>query len=152
MFVATQPGLARRQGPHGPGDCGPDVDLGTEGIDVAINRTITLVVLGIMLFASAGVARAQLGSPFSGTLEPVADDRGAAPTASGTGFLYSVMDYYPQGPKMMVNGTFDGEWTPPRRLPICIARPPDRATRLPDSWTEGVRSGRLEGHLGYVER
>ncbi len=93
---------------------------------MAINRTLTLVVLGIMLFASSGVARAQLGSPFSGTLEPVADDQEAAPSASGTGVLYSVMDYYPEGPKMMVNGTFDGMDSP---APVAHLH---RATTGPD--------------------
>ena len=71
---------------------------------MALNRTRALAVIVVTLLVSAGVARGQLGAPFSGRLEPIADAQGAA----GTGFLYSVMDYYPEGPKMMVNGTFEG--------------------------------------------
>ena len=63
-----------------------------------------LVVIGAALLVSAGAAWGQLGAPFSGTLEPVDGGEGA----TGTGFLYSVLDYYPEGPKLMVNGTFDG--------------------------------------------
>ena len=63
-----------------------------------------LAVIGAVLLVSAGAAWGQLGAPFSGTLEPVDGSAGA----TGTGFLYSVLDYYPEGPKLMVNGTFDG--------------------------------------------
>lgn len=63
-----------------------------------------LVVIGAALLVSSGAAWGQLGAPFSGTLEPVEGSDGA----TGTGFLYSVLDYYPEGPKLMVNGTFDG--------------------------------------------
>ena len=59
-----------------------------------------LVVIGAALLVSAGAAWGQLGAPFSGTLEPVEGSDGA----TGTGFLYSVLE----GPKLMVNGTFDG--------------------------------------------
>lgn len=73
---------------------------------MALHRTPALVVVSALL-ACAGVAAGQLGSPFSGRLEPIAADQGATPP-TGTGFIYSVMDYYPEGPKLMVNGTFDG--------------------------------------------
>ena len=71
---------------------------------MAFNGLRSLVVIGAALLVSAGAAWGQLGAPFSGTLEPIADGDGT----SGTGFLYSVLDYYPEGPKLMVNGTFDG--------------------------------------------
>ena len=67
-----------------------------------------LVVIGAALLVTAGTAWGQLGAPFSGTLEPVEGSDGA----TGTGFLYSVLDYYPEGPKLMVNGTFDGMSSP----------------------------------------
>ena len=81
-----------------------------------------LVVIGAALLLSAGAAWGQLGAPFSGTLEPVDGSDGA----TGTGFLYSVLDYYPEGPKLMVNGTFDG-----MRSPATVAHL-HRATRGPD--------------------
>lgn len=61
----------------------------------------------VALLALTGVARGQLGAPFSGTLEPLPGAETAA-DATGAGFLYSVLDYYPEGPKLMVNGTFEG--------------------------------------------
>lgn len=64
--------------------------------------------VALLLLAAGGAVRGQLGAPFSGTLEPVAEAAGA----TGTGFLYSVLDYYPEGPKLMVNGTFDGMSSP----------------------------------------
>ena len=77
---------------------------------MAVNRTRPLVVAAaaLLVLVSATAVRGQLGAPFSGTLEPVADAGGA----TGTGFLYSVLDYYPEGPKLMVNGTFDGMTSP----------------------------------------
>ena len=81
-----------------------------------------LVVIGVALLVSAGAARGQLGAPFSGSLEPIADDDGT----TGTGFLYSVLDYYPEGPKLMVNGTFDG-----MNSPATVAHL-HRATKGPD--------------------
>ena len=62
---------------------------------MAINRTLTLGVIVATLLVSAGIARGQLGSPFSGKLEPVSDGSATAPT--GTGILYAVLDYYPEG-------------------------------------------------------
>ena len=67
-----------------------------------------LAGIGAALLVTAGTAWGQLGAPFSGTLEPVDGSDGA----TGTGFLYSVLDYYPEGPKLMVNGTFDGMSSP----------------------------------------
>ena len=67
-----------------------------------------LVVVGSALLVSAGAAWGQLGAPFSGALEPIADGDGAAAAETGSGLLYSVLDYYPEGPKLMVNGTFEG--------------------------------------------
>lgn len=67
-----------------------------------------LAVIGAALFVSAGAVWGQLGAPFAGTLEPVEGSDGA----TGAGVLYSVLDYYPEGPKLMVNGTFDGMRTP----------------------------------------
>lgn len=67
-----------------------------------------LAGIGVALLVTAGTAWGQLGAPFSGTLEPVDGSDGA----TGTGFLYSVLDYYPEGPKLMVNGTFDGMSSP----------------------------------------
>ena len=67
-----------------------------------------LAGIGAALLVTAGAASGQLGAPFSGTLEPVEGSDGA----TGTGFLYSVLDYYPEGPKLMVNGTFDGMGSP----------------------------------------
>ena len=72
-----------------------------------------LVVVGsVVLLVSAGAAWGQLGAPFSGALEPLADGDGAASAAAGSGLLYSVLDYYPEGPKLMVNGTFEGLASP----------------------------------------
>ena len=75
---------------------------------MAFNGLRLLVVIGAALLVSAGAAWGQLGAPFSGTLEPIADGDGT----TGTGFLYSVLDYYPEGPKLMVNGTFDDMSSP----------------------------------------
>ena len=66
-------------------------------------KLFAVFVLGMILMVF-GTARAQLGAPFSGTLEAI----DAAEAVTGTGFLYSVLDYYPEGPKLMVNGTFEG--------------------------------------------
>lgn len=77
---------------------------------MAIKRS--LVVLVATLLMSAGVSFGQLGAPFSGTLEPITDDQGESAAGTGTGFLYSVLDYYPEGPKLMVNGTFEGMSSP----------------------------------------
>ena len=63
-----------------------------------------VMVIGAALLVSAGAAWGQLGAPFDGMLEPVEGSDGA----TGSGILYSVLDYYPEGPKLMVNGTFDG--------------------------------------------
>ena len=71
---------------------------------MASNGLRLLAGIGAALLVTAGTAWGQLGAPFSGTLEPVDGSDGA----TGTGFLYSVLDYYPEGPKLMVNGTFDG--------------------------------------------
>lgn len=71
---------------------------------MAVHHTRMLVVIVGTMLAMTGTAHGQLGAPFSGTLEPMAD----ASAAAGTGFLYSVLDYYPEGPKLMVNGTFEG--------------------------------------------
>ena len=67
-----------------------------------------LTVVGAASLVSAGAAWGQLGAPFTGMLEPVSGSDGA----TGTGVLYSVLDYYPEGPKLMVNGTFDGMRSP----------------------------------------
>ena len=67
-----------------------------------------LVVIGGALLVSASAAWGQLGAPFSGALEPIADGDAAAAAETGGGLLYSVLDYYPEGPKLMVNGTFEG--------------------------------------------
>lgn len=77
---------------------------------MVIHHTRMLFVIVATLLAVGGVGRAQLGAPFSGTLEPIPES--AANGATGTGFLYSVLDYYEQGPKLMVNGTFDGMTSP----------------------------------------
>ena len=71
---------------------------------MAMHRVRSLVVIVVTLLVTTAVAFGQLGAPFSGTLEPVSE----ADEAAGTGFLYSVLDYYPEGPKLMVNGTFEG--------------------------------------------
>ena len=63
-------------------------------------------VVSIVLSLAVGVS-GQLGVPFSGQFEPVTDGSEGTSPATGTGFVYSVMDYYEQGPKIMVNGTFD---------------------------------------------
>lgn len=92
-----------------------------------MNRPLTLVVVSILFFVSVAAASAQLGSPFSGQLEPIADGQEGVPPSTGSGFLYSVMDYYEQGPKIMVNGTFDG-----LRSPATVAHL-HRATTGPDA-------------------
>ncbi len=79
---------------------------------MAVTGLRVLVVAGSALLVSAGAAWGQLGAPFSGALEPIADGDAAAPAAAGSGFLYSVLDYYPEGPKLMVNGTFEGLASP----------------------------------------
>ena len=79
---------------------------------MAVTGVRLLVVIGSVLLASAGAALGQLGAPFSGSLEPIADEGGAASAETGSGLLYSVLDYYPEGPKLMVNGTFEGMASP----------------------------------------
>lgn len=80
---------------------------------MAVTCTRVLAAAVAVLLVSAGSARAQLGAPFSGTLAPIdGGEEQAGPGASGDGFLYSVLDYYPEGPKLMVNGTFDGMHAP----------------------------------------
>lgn len=87
------------------------------------HRRLFVMVVATLL-AVSGVGRAQLGAPFSGTLEPTPES--AESGATGTGFLYSVLDYYEQGPKLMVNGTFDG-----MRSPATVAHL-HRSTKGPD--------------------
>ena len=77
---------------------------------MANQDTRLFIVIAAVLLAVGGVGHAQLGAPFSGTLEPTPESQENG--ATGTGFLYSVLDYYEQGPKLMVNGTFDGMSSP----------------------------------------
>ena len=66
---------------------------------------------------------AALGAPFSGTLAPIdGGEEQAGPGASGDGFLYSVLDYYPEGPKLMVNGT-ELVWRTSGLTPLTIPSP-----------------------------
>ena len=77
---------------------------------MAHHRTRLFSLIAAALLVAGGVGSAQLGAPFSGTLEPTPESEAGG--ATGTGFLYSVLDYYEQGPKLMVNGTFDGMSSP----------------------------------------
>ena len=75
-------------------------------MELKVTRLFAVIVA--TLAVSTGAARAQLGAPFSGTLKPIVDNQKHPQDSTGTGFLYSVLDYYPEGPKLMVNGTFEG--------------------------------------------
>ena len=78
---------------------------------MAIGLLRLLAAGAVALLALTGLNGVAQGQPFSGTLEPLAGAETAA-SAAGAGFLYSVLDYYPEGPKLMVNGTFEGLSSP----------------------------------------
>ena len=118
---------------------------------MAIGLLRLLAAGAVALLALTGLNGVAQGQPFSGTLEPLAGAETAA-SAAGAGFLYSVLDYYPEGPKLMVNGTFEGLSSPATVAHLHRAAAGPDAPGAADARTAGVRSDRVGGAAGHAQR